>query len=142
MRMVIAAVLVACSIAVSAASMQDEKKNKDNARVMIVTGCINGSRLEVIRVDNSGSTIDHFTLRGNKEMMKVLTKDMNGHMVEVTGVVDDSHKKQGAGKTIHVGKKTTITTGAREVSANPDPTTDAKLSVESYRDLEPHCSSR
>jgi len=91
-------------------------------------------------VDRTGFTEDHFTLRANKDLMKVLTKDLKGHFVEVTGVVDDPHGKQGRGKTFHLGDKTTITTGARDVPGTPDPATDAILNVESVKDIKSQCT--
>jgi len=142
MRLFAVALFAACSVALAAASPQDQKKPKDNEHVMVVEGCVSGSRLDVIRVDTAGYTVDHFKLRGNKDLMKVLTKDLDGHRVELTGVVDDPNLKQGRGKTIQVGKKTTITTQGRDVPGLPDPATDATLSVDSFKDIEPHCKSR
>lgn len=141
MRMFAVVVVAASAVAIVAA--QDEKKPKGNDRVMVVEGCVNRSRLDVIRtVGGVSTTIDHFKLRGNKDMMKQLTKDLNGHRVEVTGVLDDPHNTQGRGKTIQIGKKTTITTRARDVPDLPDPATDPTLSVESFTDIEPHCTAK
>lgn len=142
MRLLPAAVLVACAVAVAFASPQDEKKKKDNERVIVVQGCVSGQTLDVHHVDQGHSPYDHFRLHGNKDLMKVLTKDLGGHLVEVTGVVDDPAGKQGRGKTIQIGKKTTITTGARDVPELPDPATDPILNVDSFKDLEPHCTSK
>lgn len=141
MRTLVVGVVAACSAASLLASRQDEKKNRDDARVIVVQGCVNGSRLDVSRVDKSGFTDDHFHLRGNKDLMKVLTKDLKGHMVEVTGVLDDPHNKQGRGKTIQIGTKTTITTQARDVPSVPDPMTDATLNVESFKDIDSRCTA-
>ncbi|HEX6464394.1 MAG TPA: hypothetical protein VFZ98_08075 [Vicinamibacterales bacterium] len=141
MRAIAAVVAASLVAAIALASPQDEKKKKDSERVMIVKGCVSGSRLDVTQIDTAGFTVDHFKLRGNKDLMKVLTKDLNGHLVELTGVVDDPHNKQGRGKTIQIGKKTTITTGGRDVPDIPDPATDPTLTVDSLKDLEPHCAS-
>lgn len=101
MRLFSAMLAVAFSVTIAFASPQDEKKGRDNARVMVVQGCVNRSRLDVMRVDAQVSTtFDHFHLRGNKDLMKQLTKNLDGHRVEVTGVVDDPHNTQGRGKTI------------------------------------------
>jgi hypothetical protein len=137
---VAAAVAAALVTTIAFASPQDEKKKKDNERVMVVKGCVNRSRLDVTQVDATGSYVDHFNMRGNKDLMKVLTKDLDRHLVEVTGTVYDPHKKQGLGKTIQVGSKTTITVGARDTPGLPGPGTDATLNVESFKDLAPHCS--
>jgi len=139
MRLFAAVLAVAGSVAIAVASSQDEKKSHDDARVMVVKGCVNGSRLDVSRVDKTGFTDDHFRLRGNKDQMKVLTKDLKGHYVEVTGTVDDPYNKQGRGKTIQVGKRDTITTGGRDLPGMPDPATDTTLNVASFKDIEPHC---
>src|SRR6516165_8750767 len=109
---VVAIVLFAAFAVVRVASPQDEKKKNDNERVVVVEGCVNGSTLDVHHVDggrgNVSAPYDHFRLRGNKDLMKVLTKDLRGHMVEVTGIMDDPAQKQGVGKTIHVDNKTTV----------------------------------
>ena len=139
MRTLIAIAVAACSGAILAASSQDEKKNRDNARVMVVKGCVNGSRLDVSTVDKSGFTDDHLKLRGTKDLMKILTKDLKGHTVEVTGVLDDPNNKEGRGKTFHVGKNTTITTSGRDIPSAPDPATDPILNVESFKDIDSRC---
>jgi hypothetical protein len=141
MRTLVAAVVAACSVATLLASPQDEKKNRDSARVVVVQGCVNGSRLDVSRVDKTGFTDDHFHLKGHSDLMKVLTKDLKGHRVEVTGVLDDPHNTQGRGKTIQIGTKTTITTQGRDVPSVPDPMTDATLSVESFKDIDSRCTA-
>jgi hypothetical protein len=146
MRSFAAALFAAFAVAAVLASPQDEKKKQDNSRVMVVQGCVNGSRLDVHHEDlgrgGAVASYDHFKLRGNKDLMKMLTKDLNGHLVEVSGVVDDPAGKQGGGKTIPVGKKTTVIVNSREVSNFPDPATDPTMSVESFKDIEPHCSSK
>ena len=145
MRILAAAVATAVAATlvttIALASPQDEKKKKDNERAVVVKGCVNGSRLDVTQVDVSGSYFDHFNMRGNKDLMHVLTKKLDHHLVEVTGTLYDPHHKQGVGKTIQVDSKSTITIGARDAPGLPDPGTDATLNVESYKDLQPNCSS-
>jgi hypothetical protein len=142
---VVAAALFATFAAgvVAAASPQDEKKPRDNSRMMVLQGCVDGSTLNVHHDDlgrgGVSAPYDHFKLRGNKDLMKVLTKDMRGHLVEVTGIMDDPAQKQGGGKTIPVGSKSMITVNQREVSKLPDPATDPIITVDSFRDLDPHC---
>jgi len=43
------------------------------------------------------------------------------------------------GSSIAVGKKTTITTGAKDVPVSPSGTDDPTLAVESFRDLRDRC---
>ena len=140
-----AAVLVASSIAFVVASPQDEKKTKGNERMMVVQGCVNGSSLDVHNVDlgrgGTSAPYDHFKLRGNKDLMKVLTKDLHGHLVEVSGIMYDPAQKQGGGKTIQVGSKTTISVKDREVSSH-DPATDPVITVDSFKDIDSHCTSK
>jgi hypothetical protein len=71
-------------------------------------------------------------------MLKELASQYKGHLVEVTGAVTDTGNATHRGKTIQVGKKTRITTGAKEVPQVPSGS-DASLDVSSYRDLKPTC---
>jgi hypothetical protein len=145
MRLFAAVLVVACSVAFAVASPQDEKKKKDSERLMVVEGCVNGSTLVAHHFDlgrgNVSAPYDHFKLRGNKDLMKVLTKDLRGHLVEVTGIMDDPAQKQGVGKTIGVGSKTTVYVKDRDVSNSPDPATDPVITVDSFKDIDSHCSS-
>lgn len=154
MRKPVTAIVAACAQAFVAvllatvvlAAGQDIQKKKDDSRLMVVQGCVNGSILDVHHADlgrgDVSAPYDHFKLRGNKDLMKALTKDLRGHLVEVAGVVNDPAAKQGGGKTIPIGTKTTITVNQREVSKLPDPATDPVMNVESYRDLEPNCAGK
>jgi hypothetical protein len=71
-------------------------------------------------------------------MLKELASQYKGHRVEVTGAVTDTGNTVHRGKTIEVGKKTRIYTGAKEGPAVPSGS-DATLEVSSYRDLKPTC---
>jgi len=113
-------------------------KKSDDRRVMVVTGCIERSWIKVHQTDPIGSHTDRFRLRGNKDLLKVLTRDYNGHLVEVTGLLTDPGKTQGTGKTVQLGKKTKVYSGAREVQDVP-PLQDPSLEVQSYRDLKNSC---
>jgi|SRR6516164_8543618 hypothetical protein len=146
MRLAAPALVVVFAVASHAASSQDIEKKSDNSRRMVVQGCVNGSVLDVHHDDlgrgGVSSPYDHFKLRGNKDLMKVLTKDLRGHLVEVSGLMDDPAGKQGGGKTIQVGKKSTVSINDREVSTLPDPASDPILTVDAYKDLQPHCSGK
>jgi hypothetical protein len=143
MRAVSAALVAVLAAVVVVASAQDEKKPQDNSRMMVVQGCVNGSTLNVHHGDMGRGSVsapyDRFMLRGNKDLMKKLTKDMKGHLVEVTGIMVDPAQKQGGGKTVPVGSKSTITVNQRDVSRLPDPASDPVITVDSFRDLDTHC---
>jgi hypothetical protein len=113
---------------------QDRKKT-DNRPVLTVTGCVDGSWLHV----RGGGYTERYKLRGSKQLLKEMSSTFKGHLLEVTGAVTDTTGKAvHRGKTIQVGKKTRIHTGAKEVPAVPQGD-DASLEVASYRDLAPSC---
>ena len=125
--------IVTAAVAVAAA----QEKHED-PRVLIVTGCVDSTWLKVVTSDPIKTYTDKFRLRGSKDVLKVLTKDLNRHKVEVTGVLKDPGKTMGTGKTVDVGKKTKIYVGQRErvdVPAIEDPI----LTVQSYRDIDKTC---
>ena len=142
MRMLAAALFAAFAVAAIVASPQDEKKKKNDANLIVVEGCVNGSRLDVTAIDNGGSSTEHFTLRGNKDTMKTLTKDLKGHLVKITGTMDDPAGKHGMGKTIPIDKHSTITINERQTRSVLDPATDPVITVDSFIDINPHCTGR
>ena len=113
-------------------------QTKDKPREITVTGCLQGSYLRVTTVDTSGTWVDKFKLRGNKERLKTLAKDHKDHQVEITGLLIDPDNVMGKGKTIQVGKKTTITTQGRDV-APPTPGREPEIDVTSYRHVSNSC---
>ena len=127
-----------CSVLLAAASglhaSQDRKKS-DNRPVLTVTGCVDGSWLHV----KGDGYAERYKLRGSKQLLKEMSSTFKGHLLEVTGAVTDTTGKAvHFGKTIEVGKKTRIHTGAKEVPPVPQGD-DASLEVASYRDLAPSC---
>jgi hypothetical protein len=130
--------LILCGVTLAVASgpqeIQDKKKS-DNRPILTVTGCVDGSWLHV----KGGSYTERYKLRGSKQLLKEMSSTFKGHLIEVTGAVTDTTgKATHLGKTIQVGKKTRIHTGAKEVPAVPQGD-DASIEVASYRDLEPSC---
>ena len=121
------------AVAAGPAGAQDRKKTDDKP-VLTVTGCVDGSWLQV----KGGSYTERYKLRGSKQVLKELASQYKGHLIEVTGAVTDTGNSTHKGKTIQVGKKTRITTGAKEVPQVPSGS-DASLDVSSYRDLKPTC---
>ena len=117
---------------------QDEKKTDDGKAVIVVTGCIDGSWLHVQKTDYAGTYATRYKLRGSKHVLKELVGNHNKHLVEVTGRVTDAGNTTHRGKTIQVGKKTRIHTGAKDVPVVPS-ADDPSLEVASYRDLKDGC---
>ena len=76
---------------------------------------------------------------GQYATIKEIADKVKGHLVEVTGAVTDTTgNATHRGKTIEIGKKTKIYTGAKEVPQTPTGS-DASIDVSSYRDLKPTC---
>ena len=131
-------IVIACALAPLAA--QDPKPRKDTVKSdIVVTGCIDGSWLRVSRVEGTGASVERYKLRGSKQLLKELEKKYAGHSVEVAGKVTDTGNTTHAGKTIEIGKKTRIYTGAKEAPQQPTGTGDPILEVESFRDLSERC---
>ena len=135
------ALLIGAAILATVASLraaQDETKTDEGKAVITVTGCIDGSWLHVQKTDYIGSYATRYKLRGSKQVLKELVANHNKHLVEVIGKVTDSASTTHRGKTIQVGKKTRIHTGAKEVPAAPSGD-DPSLEVASYRELKAAC---
>lgn len=120
-------------------SAAQDKKKSDDKPVIVVEGCVEGSWLKVRKVDTSGTYAERYRLRGSKLLLKELAREYNGHTLEVTGAVTDSRSTTHRGKTIQVGKKSRIYTGAKEVPPIPSGD-DASIDVQSYRELKKSCS--
>ena len=130
--------ICAALLASAADSRAHQEKKKSDKPVITVTGCVDGSWLQVRSADPVGSYSERYRLIGSKQLLKEIAAQYKGHVIEVTGPVTDTASTTHLGKTIQVGKKTRITTGAKEVPSMPtgnDPT----LGVESYRDLKDSC---
>ena len=139
--------LVACASLLAAtavlAGAQEPKKKTDDNLPITVTGCVDKSYLHVKAVDRAGggtaSYAERYKLRGSKQLIKEIASKYDRHLVEVTGFVEDlSAGTAHRGKTIQVGKKTRITTGAKDVPQTPEGS-DATLEVQSFRDLKDKC---
>src|SRR6185295_6063545 len=129
---------VAAAVVMIVAAVSAQEKRANDARVMTVTGCVEKSCLKVLSVDPVETHLDKFRLKGNKDLMKTLTKDLNGHEVEVTGVLEDPQKVMGTGQSKEIGKKTRIYVGQRERSEIP-PTVDPAIVVDTFKDIKPRC---
>src|SRR5262245_54682196 len=135
----VSAAIVAAAATVHAG--QEEKKQKPpDDRTITVTGCVDKGYLHVKAVDSVGSYVERYRLRGSKQLLKEIAAKFDKHLLEVTGVVDDiDGNAVHRGKTVQVGKKTRITTGAKDVPQQPTGS-DATLEVQSYRELKDVCS--
>jgi hypothetical protein len=133
--------LVACAAALTAVTLhasQDEKK-KTNKTVIVVTGCVDGTWLRVQKSDTFGGYVERYKMRGPKQLLKEMEKKYHRHLIEVTGTVTDSGDATHMGSTIAVGKKTTITTGAKDLPISPSGAGDPTLEVDSFKDLKDRC---
>ena len=111
---------------------------RDDKPMIAVTGCIDGSWLQVRKTDATGSYTTRYRLRGSKQLLKELSSIYNRHLVEVTGTVTDAANTLHRGKVVDVGKKTRIHVGAKDVPSVPNGQ-DPSLDVASFRDLNDSC---
>lgn len=127
-------------LATVAGAQEPKKKTGDDHPMLTIEGCLDGSWLHVRKVDPVGSYAERYRLRGSKTVMKEMTSQFNGHLLEVTGrVTDPTSQTAHRGKTIDVGKKTRITTSAKDMPVVPDAATEPWIDVASYRDLTERC---
>jgi len=126
---------VSCSLAAA----QDQKKNTNDKPVIVVTGCLDGSWLRVQPSNTNGAYVERYRLHGTKTLLKELASQYNGHEMEVTGAVTDTGKTAHRGKTIPIGEKGRIYTGAKEVPTQPSGIGDPILDVGSFRELKGSC---
>ena len=132
------ALLLAVSLTAGAVPASQAQKKTNDKPVITVRGCLDGSWLQVRSVDPIGSYSERYRLRGSKQLLKELAAKYDHHLLEVTGAVTDTANTTHRGKTVQVGKKTKIYTGAKEIPDKPsgdDPTLD----VASYIELKESC---
>ena len=128
--------VVLASVSVFASSQEPKPPKDENA--ITVTGCIDKGWLRVHVSDAAGSFREQYRLRGSKQLLKEMASKYHKHLLEVTGIVTDYGDTMHKGKTIQLGKKTRITTGAKEVPDVP-PVQDPTLEVRSFRELKDTC---
>jgi hypothetical protein len=133
------AVIACAAVLIAAALHASQEKKKSNKPVIVVTGCLDGTWLRVQKADPFGSYVERYKLRGAKQVLKEMGAKYHRHLIEVTGTVTDTGDSTHMGSTIAVGKKTTITTGAKDVPTSPSGVGDPMLEVESFRDLKDRC---
>jgi len=132
--MVLAALLVRV---VAAAPRQDTARDKHDRPTIVVSGCVHGSTLVVLRGDAVGTDAGTLILHGAKATMRAL-KEHNGHEEEITGAYRQTDSRVGSVKTKDVGKNARIMVGAGEERSTlvPDP---PALDVLSVRHLNTTC---
>jgi hypothetical protein len=122
------------------ASQEPKKSDKDN-KTITVTGCVDGTILRVTDRDAVGSYNDRFRMAGSKQLMKEMSKEQQGHKLEVTGHVIDAAGTEHVGQTTQFGKKPTVYVGGSNKPAQPTGDTTSTLQVQSYRELSDTCKS-
>jgi hypothetical protein len=132
------AAIVLASVAVLAASQEPKQSDKDNKTITVI-GCLDGNYLRVTDRDAVGTYSDRFRLAASKQLMKEIDGKDQGHKLEVTGHVIDAPGTEHLGKTMKIGKKTTVHFGAADAPTVPDGNSTSTLQVQSYRELSETC---
>jgi hypothetical protein len=92
---------------------------RDTEQAIIVEGCIYGDRLKLdVRAPGSRVVAElldvrELRLEGQKELLKILRKEHDGHQDEVSGVVIIPAGYDATVKTTEVGKRTKVTAGTK-----------------------------
>ena len=116
---------------------------------LTITGCIHGTRLipQSATSDTASDAVraSEYVLDGSKAILQLVNKEHNGHLDEITGIVElpATPDAQRAGvATKPLGKKGRITVGKREASGGlrsaPHP---VRLKVTSLRHISNGCST-
>ncbi len=121
--------------------------------LVTIAGCVQGSRLKASRdgVPDSVTRILHaseYVLDGQKEILKRLRKDHDGHFEEITGLLKLQPSVVGQPdvhvRTKDLGPKTRITIGdSRETGsvASPPPA-PPRIFVHSFKHIAEKCAAR
>ena len=134
----ISALCVALAVAVCTAQEPQTKKTDD--RMITVAGCVEKGYLHVRASDSFGSYAERYRLRGSKQLIKEIADKYYKQELEITGAVTDlTRETVHRGKTIQVGKKTRITTGAKDIPSVPVAGLEATLEVASFREMKGTC---
>jgi hypothetical protein len=114
-----------------------------------ITGCIHGTRL-IPQLSAAAAASDalrasEYVLDGPKELMQIVRKEHNGHLDEITGVVQvpatPAAERVGVAST-PIGKKGRLTVGARDESGGFHPAPHpVRLKVTSLRHISSGCST-
>jgi hypothetical protein len=138
MRSTLAVSLILLAGTAAAQDPAVKPKQKDKP-IIVVTGCVDGTWLQVRKTDAIGSYAERYKLHAPKQLLKEIEKSYKGHLLEVTGAVTDTGNTTHRGRTIEVGQRTRITTGAKDVPLHPSGTGDPTLEIDTFRDLKDSC---
>jgi len=131
-------VVIALVVVAAAAPRAGQNTKKPGEKpVITVTGCLDGTWLEV-KTTGPGAYAERYRLTGSKTLLKEMTSRYKHHVIEVTGTVTDVSDSTHMGKTVEVGKKMRITTGAKEVPQVPKGE-NATLEVGKFKEIEGSC---
>jgi hypothetical protein len=121
-------------------ALQGDPRPKDNRPVVIIRGCLEGSKLKVTSADTEGVTTRIYRLKIPKSLSGAL-KEHRGHEEELTGLLTDSSRRMGGGKTAKIGSRTKVSVGASEErTGGARPATDIpQLEVESFMHVASVC---
>jgi hypothetical protein len=129
--------LLVSSFVVAAMVHVDRRLTGPDKPTTVVQGCLQGRTLKATNVDTSGVQTHTFRLRIPKGLAAAL-KEHEGHKEELTGVLSDSERTMGGGRTKAVDSRTKVTIGARE-ERNTGRKEDPQLEVVSFRHLATSC---
>ena len=128
--------MLALSIVVAAAQTNGRPPGPDKPAT-VVEGCLSGRTLEATNVDTTGVQRRTYRLKIPKSLASAL-KEHEGHKMKITGILSDTDRTMGGGRTKAVGKRTKITIGARE-ERNTGPKEDPQLEVLSFDHVSASC---
>jgi len=124
---------------VAAVIQVDRRPPGPDRPTTVVEGCLHGRTLKATRVDTTGVQTHTFRLRIPKSLAAAL-KEHEGHKEELTGILSDTERTMGGGRTKAVGRRTKITVGARE-ERNTGLKEDPQLEVVSFRHVATTCGN-
>jgi hypothetical protein len=155
-QLVVTGAVLAAGVATCATAPQSDVASAKGEEVLTIVGCVQGSRLKPLHAGATGEfdTVTNtlraaeYMLDGPKDLLKTLTKNHDGHIEEVTGVVKippttdqpDVHVR-----TTDVGGKTRVTIGTRTgptpnvMSSTP---ASPRLSVQSFKHVADKCAQK
>jgi hypothetical protein len=108
----------------SSLALGQESKKPAKSSDIIVKGCLSGGLLE------SRETGKTYRLSGPKDTLRLLSKEHEGHLEEVTGELE-GQDRMGGRKSRPVGKKTTVYVGASETRSSGSDEAIPELKIKS-----------
>lgn len=145
----LAVVVAAAGVSLAAQEVERPAQIRPDAFSVTIEGCVSGGRLEpssksTSRAVSATLAVPEYKLEGSRAMLRILREEHNGHLEEITGIVEVSREReqrQGV-FTTDLGKGGTIVVGRRErrsIGTEPAART-ATLRIESVRHVADRCS--